>query len=144
MLYSLIKILLLRPTLLAQHFANYADAFRHEMQAGARQWAVKLVAGLVCGVCVLITLVLAGVAVMVGVLQNQFHWALVLVPLVPLAMALIALGLALRKVDHAPFALMREQFAADMAMFTGNGSPAPEAPGNNLSRVPSPAANQGE
>ena len=67
----------------------------------------------------LLFLVLAGVAVMIGTLQDQHHWILLLVPSIPLLMAVVALMVALRKTHHSPVCTIRQQFIADVAAFTG-------------------------
>ncbi len=119
MIYALFKALLLKPKLLAAHMRNYGELVRCEMQVTMRHWIVKAVAWLTMGVCLLLFLVLAGVAVMIGALQDQRHWILLLVPSIPLLMAVVALMVALRKTPHSPVRAIRQQFVADVAAFTG-------------------------
>ncbi|MFV0601841.1 MAG: hypothetical protein ACK5NE_08490 [Brachymonas sp.] len=119
MIYALFKALLLKPKLLAAHMRNYGELVRCEMQVTMRHWIVKAVAWLTMGVCLLLFLVLAGVAVMIGALQDQRHWILLLVPSIPLLMAVVALMVALRKTPHSPVRTIRQQFVADVAAFTG-------------------------
>ena len=119
MIYALFKALLLKPKLLAAHMRNYGELVRCEMQVSMRYWIVKAVAWLALGVCLLLFLVLAGVAVMIGTLQDQHHWILLLVPSIPLLMAVVALMVALRKTHHSSVRTIRQQFVADVAAFTG-------------------------
>ena len=125
MIYALFKALLLKPKLLAAHMRNYGELVRCEMQVTMRHWIVKAVAWLTMGVCLLLFLVLAGVAVMIGALQDQRHWILLLVPSSPLLMAVVALMVALRKTPHSPVRTIRQQFVADVAAFTGPAAKKP-------------------
>lgn len=125
MIYALFKALLLKPKLLAAHMRNYGELVRCEMQVTMRHWIVKAVAWLTMGVCLLLFLVLAGVAVMIGALQDQRHWILLLVPSIPLLMAVVALMVALRKTPHSPVRAIRQQFVADVAAFTGPAAKKP-------------------
>ncbi len=125
MIYALFKALLLKPKLLAAHMRNYGELVRCEMQVTMRHWIVKAVAWLTMGVCLLLFLVLAGVAVMIGALQDQRHWILLLVPSIPLLMAVVALMVALRKTPHSPVRTIRQQFVADVAAFTGPAAKKP-------------------
>ena len=119
MIYALFKALLLKPELLAAHMRNYGELVRSEMQGTLRQWIVKVVAWIALCVCLLLFLVLAGVAVMIGTMQDRRHWILLLVPSVPLLMAVVALMVALRKTHLSPVCTIRQQFIADVAAFTG-------------------------
>ena len=100
---------------------DVSNAFkvRSEMQVTLRRWIVKVVAWLALCVCLLLFLVLAGVAVMIGTMQDRRHWILLLVPSVPLLMAVVALMVALRKTHLSPVCTIRQQFIADVAAFTG-------------------------
>lgn len=114
MIYALLKALLLKPRLLINHLRNYAELVGCETQAAVRHWTIKAVAWIVFGICMLLFLIMAGSAVMLGVLHGQYHWILLVVPAVPLALACIALIVGLQKSESAPVASIKQQFVADM------------------------------
>ncbi len=125
MFYSLLKTLLLQPSLVVTHARNYIELFRYEFTGSVRRLATTFIAWVVCGLFVLLGLLLAGVAVMVGVMQNQFHWVLVLVPGAAFVMAFLALVMATRRVDYSPVDQVKSQFASDVtALLDGD----PHAP----------------
>lgn len=119
MIYALLKAAVFKPRLLAAHLHNYGEFIRSEMQGTARQWAVKAVAFAVFGIGMLVFLMLSGVALMIGVMQNQYHWILLLVPAVPLALALVALIVALRRTAERGVHNIKQQLAADIQALNG-------------------------
>ena len=114
MIYAFLKALLLKPQLLINHLRNYVELVGSEAQIAARHWVIKVVALVTFGICMLLFLIMAGVAVIVGVMQGQYHWILILVPAIPLALACIALIVGLQKPASAPVASIKQQFVADM------------------------------
>lgn len=56
---------------------------------------------------------LAGIAVMLGFSQSQFHWALVLVPGVALLLTVIAVVRAIKPWQTTRFAELKAQIASD-------------------------------
>lgn len=119
MIYALLKAAVLKPRLLAAHLHNYGEFIRSEMQGTVRQWAVKAVAFAVFGIGMLAFLILSGVAAMIGVLLNQYHWVLLAVPAVPLVVAFVALIVALQKTAGQGMNNIKQQFAADMQALHG-------------------------
>jgi peptidoglycan/LPS O-acetylase OafA/YrhL len=77
-----------------------------EVAKRAVAWGVTLFAALVF-------LILAGVAAMLAAMQEQFHWALVLVPLVPLAIAVAAFIVARKRLPEKAFGELKAQLDAD-------------------------------
>ncbi|HVR48917.1 MAG TPA: hypothetical protein VMS38_04220, partial [Pseudorhodoferax sp.] len=77
---------------------------------------VRVLAWAVAGVSALVFMLLAGVAVMVGVLHDRFHWVLVLVPGLALLTMLIALLASRRPTPGQRFAELRRQVGADIAL----------------------------
>ena len=61
----------------------------------------------------IVFLVLAGVAVMLGAALGTFHWALVVVPAVPLAIAVIGYVMAREPKPLKAFTELRAQLDAD-------------------------------
>jgi hypothetical protein len=77
-----------------------------EVAKRAIAWAVTLFAFLVF-------LILAGVAVMLGAIEDQFHWAFVLVPAVALAISAAAFTVARKRLPEKAFTELKAQLDAD-------------------------------
>lgn len=119
MLFTLFKAILLQPQLMAQHAQNYAELVSSEAHANARHWFVTLLAWISCIVCVGLFLAFVGFAVMIGCLQERFHWVLVVIPVVPLVFALIAAWVGMQKNNRASLRLILNQLSADIAVLSG-------------------------
>ena len=82
--------------------------------SGWTEWLAKRV--IAWGIAVLgliVFLVLAGVAVMLGAMQDEFHWALVVTPAVALAVCVIAWSIARQKLPARAFTELKAQLDAD-------------------------------
>jgi uncharacterized membrane protein YqjE len=66
----------------------------------------------VAAVGLLVFLILAGVAAMIGA-TSDYHWALVAVPAVPLVIALVAFLIARKPLPSNAFTELRAQLDAD-------------------------------
>ena len=108
--------LLRRPDLLATHVSNYFALAKEELGSVAKGVAVRAAAGVIAGVAVLLALGLTGVAVMLGAIQDQFVWALVVVPGIAWAVGAIGLFLALRPTHVAVVQDLKTQVEADVAV----------------------------
>ena len=95
------------------HVAGYAALMREEASTVGTELAKRAIAWGVALMSFIIFLVLAGVAVMLGVMQDRFHWALVLVPATALALAVVAFLQARQKLPHQAFTELRSQLDAD-------------------------------
>ena len=67
----------------------------------------------------LVFVLLCGVAAMIGMLHGQYHWILIVVPAIPLLLAVAALIVALRKTEGSSIDTIKQQFAADMQALNG-------------------------
>ena len=114
MLHPLFATLVRRPDLLLNHVSAYAALIQCEaakagadLRARSLAWAAFILGALVFGV-------LAGVALMLGVMLGRFEWVLVLVP----GAVLLLTGLAWRKTrsaqESAYFAEVRVQLDSDV------------------------------
>jgi hypothetical protein len=97
MLHPFISTLIRRPNLLVDHLAAYAD----------------LLAWVLVGIGAMVFLILAGTALMLGAATGQFHWALVAVPAVVLALTLVAVVKARKPVIRSHFAEVKAQVDRD-------------------------------
>lgn len=121
LIHPLISTLIRRPELVVDHLAGYG-ALLHEKASGAGAEVLqRAVAGLAAALCFAVFLMLAGTAVMLGVLQGQFSWALVLVPCVALALC-IAFGTVARKpLSPGRFDDVKHQIDADVGLLKAAG-----------------------
>lgn len=90
MLHPLFSTIVQRPDLVADHASAYAALFHEEASAAGSELLGKAVAFALAALTGLMFLGLGGTALMLGVLHNQFHWMLVVVPGVALLLAIIA------------------------------------------------------
>ncbi len=124
MLHPIFSLLVRRPDLAVDHVAAYASLVQQEAATASTLWLKRLLAWILFGLSAGVFLTLAGVAVMLGVMHNQFHWALVLVPAAVLVATLIALQSARRPMPDQAFAEVRAQLGADLqALQAAGGSP---------------------
>lgn len=121
MLHPLLKVMIKKPDLIVTHIGNYLDLFREESMDVAGNAVRRLVAWVVVAIALSLFLVFSGMAVMLGLLQNQFHWALVAVPAVPLLLALLAFGQTRKPVLSAEVGEIKRQFMADIDAFQAAG-----------------------
>lgn len=111
--HPIFSVLVSRPELVMEHVAGYAALAQEEASSVGAEVAKRAIAWAACAMCALVFLVLAGVALMLGAVHEEFHWALVIVPAVPLAGALAAFGVARQKLPARAFAELRAQLDAD-------------------------------
>lgn len=112
-IHPALSVLASRPDLVMAHAAGYA-ALVQEEAAGVATAAARRAAAWAVGVLLLAAfLTLAGVAVMLGVMQAQFHWVLLAAPGAVLALAAIACGIARKPLPADGFAQLKAQINAD-------------------------------
>lgn len=114
MLHPIYSTVLGHPELIADHVANYTALIKEEVAQASKGLISKIIAGVLAAVSALLALGLAGVAIMLGAVNGQFHWALVAVPVVALLIAAVAGYVATRPVLSHGFDDIRAQLSADM------------------------------
>ena len=114
MLHPIFSTVLGHPELIAEHIANYAALVRQETGQAARGLIARIVAGVLAAASFVLALGLIGVAVLLGVLHGSFHWVLVAVPGVGLAIAAICAWIAARPFTAYGFDDLRSQLDADL------------------------------
>lgn len=114
MLHPLFSTVVKRPDLVVDHLSAYAELVQMEvgevvgdLLTRAASWVLAVIAGA-------IFLALLGVALMLGLLQNQFHWGLVAVPGAALLLVIIAVMRALKPWKAERFPVLRAQVASDV------------------------------
>jgi len=113
MVHPIFSVLITKPELVMEHVAGYASLMREEASSVGVEVAKRAVAWAVTLFCVLVFLILAGVAVMLASIQDQFHWSFVVVPAIPLAIAVAGFTVARKRLPEKAFTELKAQLDAD-------------------------------
>lgn len=113
MLHPIFSVLISKPELVMEHVAGYASLMRDEASSVGLQVAKRAVAWGITLFAALVFLILAGVAAMLAAVQDQFSWAFVFVPAVPLAISLLAFTQARKRLPEKAFTELKAQLDAD-------------------------------
>jgi uncharacterized membrane protein YqjE len=113
MVHPIFSVLVSRPELVVDHLTGYAALVQQEASTLGTEVLRRAIAFGVAAVSFIVFLVLLGVAVMLGVMQQEFSWVLVLAPGVALAVALVCLGIARKSLPSKAFVELRGQLEAD-------------------------------
>ena len=113
MLHPLFSTLVQRPDLLVDHVSAYAALFNEEAKVAGLQLLRRSLAWALAALCGTAFLLLAGIALMLGFLQHQFHWILVLVPGVTLLLTAIAIAKAKTSLPSEHFPELKAQLDSD-------------------------------
>jgi hypothetical protein len=113
MVHPIFKVLISRPELVIDHLSGYAALATQEASTLGTEVLRRAIAWGVAAVAFIVFLVLAGVAVMLGFMQGEFHWVLVLAPGAALALALVAMTMARKSLPSQVFVELRGQLEAD-------------------------------
>jgi hypothetical protein len=114
-MHPLFLTIIRRPDLAINHISAYASLFAQEANQASQSLVNRFLIWLLVVFSVAICVVLAGVALMLGVLQNQFHWILVAVPGAMAFCALLAFFSAKQAVLAERFANIKSQLVSDAA-----------------------------
>lgn len=113
MVHPIFSVLITKPGLVMEHVAGYAALMREEASTVGLEVAKRAIAWAVTLFAFLVFLVLAGVAVMLGAIEEQFHWAFVLVPAIALAISAAAFTVARKRLPEKAFTELKAQLDAD-------------------------------
>jgi hypothetical protein len=113
LVHPIFKVLIRRPELVVDHLSGYAALAQQEASTLGAEVLRRAIAWGVAAASLLVFLMLAGVAVMLGFMQGEFHWVLVLAPGVALAIALVAMRIARNPLPTQAFVELRGQLEAD-------------------------------
>jgi hypothetical protein len=116
---ALLNLVVNRPKLLTEHAEAYAALVTSEVSRWSALWQRRALLRLLAAGSALVGVVLAGVALMLWsalpAVPAQAAWALLGVPLLPLALALACL-LATPPAERSAFDVIRQQVDADLAL----------------------------
>ena len=113
MLHPLFSTLIQRPDLVVDHASAYAALINQEAKAAGLQVVGRGLAWATAAVCGSIFMILAGSAMMLGFVQNQFHWILIVVPGAALVLTVMAIVIAKKPLPVEHFPLLKEQLDSD-------------------------------
>ena len=112
MVHPIFSVLISRPELVMDHVAGYASLVQEEASSVGVEVAKRVIAWAVAASGLLVFLVLAGVAVMLGSIHG-FHWSLVLAPATALLVSVVAWNIARQRLPAKAFAELKAQLDAD-------------------------------
>lgn len=113
MVHPIFSVLITKPELVMEHVAGYAALMREEASSVGVEVAKRAVAWAVTLFALLVFLILAGVAAMLAAVQDQFHWAFILVPAIALAISIGAFLVARKRLPEKAFTELKAQLDAD-------------------------------
>jgi len=122
MVHPIFSVLITKPELVMEHVAGYASLMRDEASSVGIEVAKRAVAWAVTLFSLLVFLILTGVAVMLAAVDEQFHWAFVIVPAIALAIALAAFSMARKRLPEKAFAELKAQLDADAQVLRSIGA----------------------
>lgn len=113
MVHPIFSVLITRPELVMDHVAGYAALVQEEASTVGVQVAKRVIAWGVAVLGLVVFLVLAGVAAMLGVMHGEFHWVLVLAPACALLLSVGAWSVARQRLPAKAFTELKAQIDAD-------------------------------
>ena len=113
MLHPLFSTIVQRPDLVIDHLSAYGALSHEEASKAGGDFLKRIAAWVVAILAALLFLGLAGTSVMLGFMQNQFHWVLVAVPGVALLLLVFALFIAKKPMESDRFSELKTQLESD-------------------------------
>lgn len=113
MLHPFFSTLVQRPDLVVDHLAAYAALFHEEASSAGSELLSRAIAWILVILAAVVLLGLAGTALMLGVLHNQFHWVLLAVPGFALVLMVVALVVARKPLHSERFPELKAQIDSD-------------------------------
>ena len=114
MLHPLFSTLVKRPDLVVDHISAYAELLQVEAGDLVRDLLMRAALWIVAVIAGAVFLALAGTAVMLGLLQNQFHWGLIAVPGTALLLLFVVVIRAIKPWKTERFPELKAQVACDV------------------------------
>lgn len=113
MVHPIFSVLISRPELVMDHVAGYAALVQEEASSVGVELAKRVIAWGVAVMGLVVFLVLAGVAVMLGAMHGEFHWVLVVAPGSALLLSVAAWSVARQRLPSKAFTELKAQIDAD-------------------------------
>jgi hypothetical protein len=117
-MHTFLRLLLARPQLVADHAQAYAELMAAELGDASTELTRRMIVGGAGVLCLLVAAILAGMALLLCAVttaaQIQAPWALIVVPLVPLALSMACMVWVRAQQPLRPLVELRRQARADM------------------------------
>lgn len=113
MLHPLFSTIVQRPDLVMDHLSAYGALFHKEASSAGSELLARVVAGLVAVLALVVFLTMTGTALMLGFMNNQFHWVLLVVPGASLVLLIIAVMIAKKPLKSEKFPEFKAQIESD-------------------------------
>ena len=113
MLHPLFSTIVQRPDLVMDHLSAYGALFQKEASSAGAELLARVVAAIVAILALVVFLTMTGTAVMLGFMNNQFHWVLLVVPGVSLALLVVAVMIAKKPLKSEKFPELKAQIESD-------------------------------
>jgi hypothetical protein len=113
MIHPIFSVLISKPELVMEHVAGYAALMREEASSVGMELAKRAIAWGVTLFAFLVFLILAGSAAMIGATQDRFHWTLVVIPGIALAISVGGFVVARKRLPEKMFTELKAQLDAD-------------------------------
>lgn len=113
MLHPLFSTIVQRPDLVLDHLTAYGALFHEEANNAGADLAKRIAAWLLAILSALLFLGLAGTALMLGFMQNQFHWILLAVPGFAFLLLVVAVMQARKPMRGERFSELKAQLDSD-------------------------------
>ncbi len=114
MLHPLFSTLIHRPDLVVDHVSAYASLVQAEAVTAGSAWISRGLAWLLVAVGALLVVIFAGVALMLGLLLQQFHWVLLAVPGAFVLLTVLAHSRASQALPPDSFVNFKAQIDSDV------------------------------
>ena len=112
-MHPLCLTIIRRPDLVVDHLGAYAALLQQEASNASQTLIKRIFIWLIAVLSLVICVVLSGSALMLGVLQNQFHWILVAVPGTVALSALVAFACTKQSALADHFSNIKSQLLSD-------------------------------
>ena len=113
-MHPLLLTIIRRPDLAINHLSAYAALLAQEANQASKSFLNRVLVRLIAFMFGVVSVIFAGTALMLGILQNQFHWILLAVPGVMLLCTFFALAWAKQADFSGHFANIKSQLSNDM------------------------------
>ena len=113
MLHPLFSTIVQRPDLVMDHLSAYGALLNKEASSAGAELLARVVAGLVAILALVVFLTMTGTALMLGFMNNQFHWILLVVPGVSLVLLVVAVMIAKKPLKSEKFPELKAQIESD-------------------------------
>jgi uncharacterized membrane protein YqjE len=127
MIHPLLRLAATEPHLLGDHVEAYAALVGEEVHKVSTSWALRIGLYVAAAILALLGLGLIGVALLfwAAVPSSEYPapWAMVVVPLAPLAGAVVCFMIARSKPTENAFETVKKQLNADIAMLREVSAP---------------------